>query len=127
MPRPRKHDPGALITSIVDQFAERMGIVLERFITGRIDKELKKDKARSGRNGRGGRGGRGGRRKRARVTCYYPGCKNVAAPRFGMFCAALHKGLPKAEKEKYRAQHLKTQAAPARLQAAKRGKRGRRS
>ena len=42
MPRPRKHDPGALITSIVDQFAERMGIVLERFITGRIDKELKK-------------------------------------------------------------------------------------
>jgi hypothetical protein len=125
MPRPRKHDSGALITSIVDQFAERVGIVLERFITGRIEKELKKDKARSGRGGRG-RGGRGGRRKRARVTCYYPGCKNIAAPRFGMFCAAEHKGLPKAEKEKYRAQHLKTQAAPARLQAAKRGKRGRR-
>src|SRR6185503_3654842 len=121
MPRPRKHDPGAVISSIVDLFAERMGIVLERFITGRIDKELKKDKARS--RGRGGRG----RRRRPRVACYYPGCKNVAAPRFGMFCAALHKGLSKAEKEKYRAQHLKAAAAPERLKAAKRGVRGRRS
>lgn len=118
MPRPRKHDPGAVISSIVDQFAEKMGIVLERFITGRIDKELKKDKARA--RGRGGRG----RRRRARVACYFPGCTNVAAPRFGMFCAKLHKGISKADKEKYRAQHLKAAQAPERVKAAKRGTRG---
>jgi hypothetical protein len=44
------------------------------------------------------------------VTCYYPGCKNLAAPRFGMFCAALHKKLPAADKEKYRKQHLRAQS-----------------
>jgi hypothetical protein len=99
MPRPRKNDPGALVGPIVEQFAHRLGQTLERFITGRIAKETK-DAARRGR-------GRRVRRRRPKVLCYYPGCKNVAAPRFGMFCAALHKGLPKAEKEKYRAQHLR--------------------
>ena len=48
-------------------------------------------------------------RRAARKTatlCYYPGCKNVAAPRFGMFCASVHKNLPAAEKKKYREKHL---------------------
>lgn len=116
MPRPRKNDPGAVITAIVEQFAGRMGSVLERFITGRIERELKKERSRAR-----GRGGRGRRRRRAKVLCYFPGCRNLAAPRFGMFCAALHKTLPKAEKEKYRAQHSK-EAAP-KLQAAARGRR----
>ena len=30
----------------------------------------------------------------------------VAAPRFGMFCASVHKTLPVAEKKKYREKHL---------------------
>jgi hypothetical protein len=55
------------------------------------------------------------RSRRASVLCYYPGCKNLAAPRFGMFCAALHKSLPAAEKEKYRKQHAaKGNASPRR-------------
>jgi hypothetical protein len=44
------------------------------------------------------------RRQRPPATCYYPGCRNLAAPRFGMFCAALHKNLPRAEKQRYREQ-----------------------
>lgn len=44
------------------------------------------------------------------MLCYYPGCKNLAAPRFGMFCAALHKNLSKADKEKYRQERLAAEA-----------------
>jgi hypothetical protein len=99
MPRPRKNDPGAMILPIVEQFALRLGATLERFIAARIAKETRSSGGR-GKNGRR-------RRRRAKVLCYVPGCKNVAAPRFGMFCAALHKGLPKAEKEKYRARHAR--------------------
>jgi hypothetical protein len=84
------------LRQVVDQYARRLGATLERFITGRIDKEASIARKR----------GRG-RRRRAPVRCYYPGCKNIAAPRFGMFCAKLHKGLSKADKAKYRAAHLK--------------------
>jgi len=38
--------------------------------------------------------------------CYYPRCRNLAAPRFGMFCAAKHKGLPDAAKARYRAARI---------------------
>jgi hypothetical protein len=119
MPRTRKNDPAVLVTPLVEEFARKLGSTLERFITGRIAKETR-DSVRRGRPG-------GGRRKRARVTCYYPGCKNIAAPRFGMFCAALHKSLPKAEKEKYREQHLRSVEGGAPAKAARstrrRGKR----
>jgi hypothetical protein len=123
MPRARKNDPAAMVTPLVEEFARKLGTTLERFITGRITKETKDSVRRGGRRGRPGKG----RRRRARVTCYYPGCKNVAAPRFGMFCAALHKNIPKAEKEKYREQHLKAEGAadetPKVERRAKRGKR----
>ena len=119
MPRARKNDPAAMVTPLVEEFARKLGTTLERFITGRISKETKDSVRRGGRRGRPGKG----RRRRARVTCYYPGCKNVAAPRFGMFCAALHKNLPKAEKEKYREAHLKAEGAAETPAAARRGKR----
>jgi hypothetical protein len=53
---------------------------------------------------------RGGRVRRSRPPprCYFPGCENLAAPRFGMFCAALHKGLPAAQKARYRAMRRAT-------------------
>lgn len=105
MPRPRKNDASVVILPIVEQYAKRLGETLERFITKRIDRELEATRSRGGN-------GRRRRRKRPTVHCYYAGCKNIAAPRFGMFCAALHKGLSKAEKEKYRSRHLK-QAAKA--------------
>lgn len=40
-------------------------------------------------------------RKRARVLCPVPGCDRVAAPVFGMLCAA-HKDLPKGQIKQYR-------------------------
>lgn len=101
MARPRKNDPTTLVSPIVEQFTRKLGETLERFITGRIGKEIARSERDNARRGRRGRP----RRRRSHVTCYYPGCKNLAAPRFGMFCAALHKNLPKAEKEKYRAAH----------------------
>jgi hypothetical protein len=103
MPRPRKNDPTSLLAPIVEQFTERLAATVERFTIDRVEAAIR-DHAR-GLRGRGGRRGLG-RGRRAQVLCYYPGCKNIAAPRFGMFCAALHKNLPKAEKEKYRAQKL---------------------
>ena len=116
MPRPRKNDPSSLINPIITDFAHRLAAVVERFTVGRIEAAVRASgNALQGRRGRGGGAGR----SRGKTLCYYPGCKNIAAPRFGMFCAALHKDLPKAEKERYRAQHAKNgvQKAP--------GKRGR--
>jgi hypothetical protein len=41
------------------------------------------------------------RRKAPKQLCPVPGCKNAAAPVFGMVCAK-HKDLPKAKIKKYR-------------------------
>jgi hypothetical protein len=109
MPRHRKNDPAAATTSVVEQFARKLGETLERFITARIAKEIARTERDVSRRGRRGRP----RRRRARTLCYYPGCKNIAAPRFGMFCAALHKNLPDSEKAKYRAAHARAQAKKA--------------
>lgn len=101
MPRPRKNDPTSLIRPLLADFARQIAGEVERATLERVRLAL------SGAvDGLGGRGAAAGARKgRATVLCYYPGCKNVAAPRFGMFCAAQHKNLPATEKEKYRKQH----------------------
>jgi hypothetical protein len=118
MPRPRKNDPTSLINPIVQEFAQRLAAVVERFTVGRIEAAVRASgNALQGRRGRAA----GATRSRGKTLCYYPGCKNVAAPRFGMFCAALHKDLPKAEKEKYRAAHEKSNGAAARGKKAAAG------
>ncbi len=126
MPRYRRNDPTAVLTPLVERFISRLAGTVERFTVTRVERAVK-DEARSLRQGRGrgrGRLGRGGRR--AKVLCYYPGCKNIAAPRFGMFCAALHKTLPKAEKAKYRALRLKEKKQVRQLPPKRAAKRGRR-
>jgi hypothetical protein len=45
--------------------------------------------------------GRKKRKKGPKQLCPIPGCKNPAAPVFGMVCAK-HKGVPKAQIKKYR-------------------------
>src|SRR3954470_10098381 len=108
MPRPRKNDPTSLINPIIQEFAQRLAAVVERFTVGRIEAAVRASgNALQGRRGRAP----GAARTRGKTLCYYPGCKNVAAPRFGMFCAALHKDMPKTEKEKYRAMHDKSNGA----------------
>jgi hypothetical protein len=75
-----------------------IGATVEKIVLSRVAAVL--NAAPNGRTGRGNK-------KRGTIYCYYPGCKNTAAPRFGMFCAALHKNLPKAKKAKYRAARAK--------------------
>jgi hypothetical protein len=117
MPRPRKNDPSSLITPIIQEFALRLAATVERFTVDRIEAAVRASgKAMQGRGGRVP----GSTRTRGKTSCYFPGCKNVAAPRFGMFCAALHKDLPKAEKERYRAQNGKTKTAAKTKGAGKR-------
>lgn len=119
MPRPRKNDPTSLISPIVQEFAQRLAAVVERFTVGRIEAAVRASgNALQGRRGRAA----GAARSRGKTLCYFPGCKNVAAPRFGMFCAALHKDIPKADKEKYRAAHDKSNGAAAKKAAAGGGK-----
>jgi hypothetical protein len=120
MPRPRKNDPSSLLNPILSQFAMRIAQAVERFTISRVESAVK---AQS----RATRGRRGAKGIRPRVNCYYPGCTNIAAPRFGMFCASKHKNLPKTEKERYRAAHLKAvkgTAAAAKVTRARRPKGG---
>jgi hypothetical protein len=115
MPRPRKNDPSSLLNPILSQFAARIAQAVERFTITRVENAvLKEVRSFKGRKGSGPRGV---------VNCYFPGCRNVAAPRFGMFCAAEHKRLPKSEKDKYRAQHL---AARQKAEGPRNGARARR-
>jgi hypothetical protein len=87
---------------MVENFAWKLASAIESFTVGRIEEAIRKQSQIL----KGRRGGRL-REKRASVLCYYPGCKNIAAPRFGMFCAAEHKRISKTEKDKYRALHQK--------------------
>jgi hypothetical protein len=48
-------------------------------------------------------------KKRAKQLCPVPGCKNPAAPVFGMVCAK-HKDLPKAKIKEYREARRKAKA-----------------
>ena len=103
MPRPRKNDPTPLLKPLLVEFARAISDAVERMTLERVQAILDQ----SGTYSRGGASGaRASRGRRAKVLCYYPGCKNIAAPRFGMFCAAEHKNLPSSEKEKYRRQRL---------------------
>jgi hypothetical protein len=104
MPRPRKNDPSSLLNPIVEEFAQRLASTVEKFTIGRIEQAIK-TQVNGLRGGRRGGRSASARGKREQILCYYPGCKNLAAPRFGMFCAKEHKNLSKAEKEKYRAAH----------------------
>jgi hypothetical protein len=101
---PKSNRSNLQLGPIISEFAGRIAAAVERFTTERVARAVDarralravgpKAKTRAARRGR-----------RAPVRCYYPGCKNIAAPRFGMFCAAKHKNLSKAEKDKYRRQH----------------------
>lgn len=96
MARPRKNDPSQIINPILQEFAARIAKSVEKFTITRITDEVQKVLTQPVRRAPG-------ERRRALVRCYYPGCQNIAAPRFAMFCAAKHKDISKAEKEKYRA------------------------
>lgn len=84
------------IRAIVDDFAQRLQSLIEHEVI---------DRARSAVAGALGATGasRGlkARRKPPTQLCPVPGCKNKAAPVFGMVCAE-HKDVAKAKIKKYR-------------------------
>jgi len=84
------------IQTLVDDFARRLQNLIENDVI---------DRARSAVAGALGANGvsRGfkARRKVPTQFCPVPGCKNKAAPVFGMVCAE-HKSVPKAKIKKYR-------------------------
>ena len=92
MARPRKNDPRPLIRPLLQAFAAELSAAVERATFERVLGNLA-----------GGTSLMRTSPRREPALCYYPGCQNLAAPRFGMFCAALHKNLPRAEKQRYRA------------------------
>lgn len=91
MPRPGKNDPIALIIPLVDDFARRVSTLIEQFTSDRVNAVARV-------NGRAPRTGAGVARRaqrRGKTLCYYPRCKNVAAPRFGMFAPPFTSNCPK--------------------------------
>jgi hypothetical protein len=99
------------INSLTEAFARQLASVVEQAAAARIQSAIL--------DGLGGAGGRGpgrprkdalgalsvgyplARRKAPKQLCPIPGCKNAAAPVFGMVCAK-HKDVPKAKIKKYR-------------------------
>jgi hypothetical protein len=95
------------IRQIVEEFAGRLSDIIERNAYDRarelVTVALNGNGSRSPGKKAVGRLTKIGRprRKGPIQLCPVPGCKNRAAPVFGMVCAN-HKGLPKAKIKKYR-------------------------
>lgn len=111
------------IQSAISEFTDRLTSLIESDALARARDSVIRafsngSKPRRGRPpggvsllGAGGAGGLKTRRRRAKVFCPVPGCKNVAAPVFGMVCGE-HRDVPKAKIKKYRAAR-KAKAAKA--------------
>ena len=95
------------INSLTEAFARQLASVVEQAAAARIQSAIL-DGLGGGRGpGRPRKDGIAGlslgapRRKAPKQLCPVPGCKNAAAPVFGMVCAK-HKDIPKAKIKKYR-------------------------
>ena len=87
------------IRSVVDEFTGRLHSLIKEQVIARarivVDGALPNEGGR--RSAISGRP----RRKRPPQLCPVPGCKNAAAPIYGMVCGE-HKDVPKAKIKKYR-------------------------
>jgi hypothetical protein len=109
------------IKRLISDFTTRIVAVFETEVVDRVRQSV--SAVLGGRISRKGRGrpaaalqviGKKPRRKGPKQLCPVPGCKNPAAPVFGMVCAK-HKDVAKAKIKKYRAarrtKQLKAKAA----------------
>jgi hypothetical protein len=109
------------VKSVITDFTTRIVAVFETEVVDRVRRSVSAVLG-GGRILRRGRGrpaaalqltGKKPRRKGPKQLCPVPGCKNPAAPVFGMVCAK-HKDVPKAKIKKYRAaRRTKKQKAKA--------------
>lgn len=102
------------IRTLIEDFANQLSSLMERQALDRarvaVENALGGGKRSPGRPpkmlsaldlGTMGSLGKKPRRKGPKQLCPVPGCKNPAAPVFGMVCAK-HKDIPKAQIKKYR-------------------------
>jgi hypothetical protein len=97
------------LRSIVGDFVNQLSSALEAQILARVQtvvlsalgSPVKRGPGRPPKNGFAPTVVIAARKAAPKQLCPVPGCKNPAAPVFGMVCAA-HKGLPKAKIKAYR-------------------------
>jgi hypothetical protein len=107
MPRQRPNSIAALVSQFVEQLTASIhSDALDRAreaVLAAVGAPVRRGPGRPPGTGRGpGRPPGRARRKPPIQYCPVPGCKNRAAPVFGMVCSD-HKGLPKAQIKKFRA------------------------
>ena len=120
---PRQTAVANNLRSIVDDFVARLVAAVEADAAQRVRGAVLTALGESGgvvprRRGRPPKNGGFGfmvpsapSRPRPKQLCPVPGCKNPAAPVFGMVCAK-HKDVPKAEIKKFREQRRATKDKP---------------
>jgi len=89
------------VRSLIESFVGQLSAVVERQAVERARTSLETAFAGSGGGSRPVTLSGRPRRKLPRQLCPVPGCKNPAAPVFGMVCAK-HKDVAKAKIKKYR-------------------------
>ena len=107
------------IRSLIEDFTDQLSSLVEQDALDRARTVV--ESALGGVRGRGAPGAKLlSRARRPKQLCPVPGCKNPAAPVFGMVCAK-HKDISKAQIAKYReARRAKKQKAkPARKRGSR--------
>jgi hypothetical protein len=110
--------PELNINAMVEAFARQIAAAVEASMVGRVQAALGSAFGASPKRGPGrppklalARALAAPKKTRPKQLCPVPGCKNPAAPVFGMVCAK-HKDVAKAKIKKYRAAR-KAKGAPA--------------
>ncbi len=89
------------VRSLVEEFASKLAIIVEQQALERTRDLLGRSLGGGDRRNMTAWSGVRRRRKLPRQLCPVPGCKNTAAPVFGMVCSK-HKDVSKAQIAKYR-------------------------
>jgi hypothetical protein len=121
--------PNDEIAVMVEAFTNQLAAAVERSVARRVQTVVAQAIGVSVRRGPGRPPKNGGaliaavapavvrpRKKPPLQLCPVPGCKNAAAPVFGMVCAQ-HKGIPKAKIRQYREQRRQAKEKAARKAA----------
>jgi hypothetical protein len=129
------------IQSIVDDFANQLSALIEAQVVERARSTVAAALGPQGKRGPGrppklaslarltapaivAAGRKKPRKKGPPQLCPVPGCKNRAAPIFGMVCSA-HKGVAKSKIKQYReARRAKKDGPPKAKKAAKKARKG---
>ena len=108
--------PETALSQIINNFTSQLSNVLDDMVKSRINAALTGVFTPPRRRGRPPKNGLptlallGPSKPRRKQLCPVPGCKNPAAPVFGMVCSK-HKDVPKKKIKEYREARRKAKAA----------------